>query len=156
MSAFLDHPVRPSLTPPHHHHRHHVMAHFVASYTPPVFSDVSYCICTGTSAGFWLGGSVPPFCLRRRKLWKIDYTKWCILKYNVYGIWINMCGQHIAVLYTCLPRLLSKYNVENRSFCVFSLFNFSSIFPGGQLTPFAPMCGRPWARAWQCRQDSRA
>ena len=29
-------------------------------------------------------------------------------------------------------------------FCMFSLFNFSSIFPGGQLTPFAPMCGRPW------------
>ena len=29
-------------------------------------------------------------------------------------------------------------------FCVFSLFNFSSIFPGSQLTPFAPMCGRPW------------
>ena len=28
---------------------------------------------------------------------------------------------------------------------MFSLFNFSSIFPvGGQLTPFAPMCGRPW------------
>ena len=26
---------------------------------------------------------------------------------------------------------------------MFSLFNFSSIFPGGQLTPFAPMCGRP-------------
>ena len=28
---------------------------------------------------------------------------------------------------------------------MFSLFNFSSIFPGGQLAPFAPMCGRPWA-----------
>jgi len=27
---------------------------------------------------------------------------------------------------------------------MFSLFNFSSIFQGGQLTPFAPMCGRPW------------
>ena len=27
---------------------------------------------------------------------------------------------------------------------MFSLFNFSAIFPGGQLTPFAPMCGRPW------------
>ena len=28
---------------------------------------------------------------------------------------------------------------------MFSVFNFSSIFPvGGQLTPFAPMCGRPW------------
>ena len=26
---------------------------------------------------------------------------------------------------------------------MFSLFNFSSIFPGGQLTPFGPMCGRP-------------
>ena len=26
---------------------------------------------------------------------------------------------------------------------MFSLFNFSSIFPGGQLTPFAPMCERP-------------
>ena len=26
---------------------------------------------------------------------------------------------------------------------MFSLFNFSSLFPGGQLTPFAPMCGRP-------------
>ena len=26
---------------------------------------------------------------------------------------------------------------------MFSLFNFSSIL-GGQLTPFAPMCGRPW------------
>jgi len=27
---------------------------------------------------------------------------------------------------------------------MFSLFNFSFIFPGGQLTPFAPMCRRPW------------
>ena len=33
---------------------------------------------------------------------------------------------------------------EKCSFCMFSLFNFSSIFPGGgQLTTFAPMCGRP-------------
>ena len=29
---------------------------------------------------------------------------------------------------------------------MFSLFNFSSIFQGGQLTPFAPMCGRPRKR----------
>ena len=29
-------------------------------------------------------------------------------------------------------------------FCMFSLFNVSSIFPGGgQLTPFALMCERP-------------
>jgi len=39
---------------------------------------------------------------------------------------------------------------------MFSLFNFSSIFPGrgGQLTPFAPMCGRPCGetrqRWWWC------
>ena len=26
---------------------------------------------------------------------------------------------------------------------MFSLFNFSSIFQGSQLTPFAPVCGRP-------------
>jgi len=26
---------------------------------------------------------------------------------------------------------------------MFLLFNFSSIFPGGQLTRFATMCGRP-------------
>jgi len=30
-------------------------------------------------------------------------------------------------------------------FCMFSHFNFLFTFPGtvGQLTPFAPMCGRP-------------
>jgi len=28
-------------------------------------------------------------------------------------------------------------------FCMFSLFNCSSIFQGGQLTQFAPMCERP-------------
>jgi len=27
---------------------------------------------------------------------------------------------------------------------MFSLFNYSPIFYGGQLTPFAPTCGRPW------------
>jgi len=61
-----------------------------------------------------------------------------------------MCGQHSAVLYACLHWLLSKYNIniENCSvFCMFSLFNFSSIFLGGQLIQFVPMCGRPWHRA---------
>jgi len=28
-------------------------------------------------------------------------------------------------------------------FCMFLLFNFHPFFQGGQLTPFAPMCGRP-------------
>jgi len=34
-------------------------------------------------------------------------------------------------------------------FCMFSLFNFSFIFLGGQLTVFAPMCGRPCKHASQ-------
>ena len=35
---------------------------------------------------------------------------------------------------------------------MFSLFNFSSIFPGGQLTPFASVCGRPWPDGLEYRQ----
>ena len=33
---------------------------------------------------------------------------------------------------------------------MFSLFNFSSIFPGGQLTPSASMCGRPCVHVRRC------
>ena len=32
---------------------------------------------------------------------------------------------------------------------MFSRFNFSSIFSGGQLTPFSPMCGRPCVESSQ-------
>jgi len=42
---------------------------------------------------------------------------------------------------------------------MFSLFSFFIHFPGGQLTPFAPMCGRPWWAALYCEQyhlNSRA
>jgi len=57
-----------------------------------------------------------------------------------------MCGQHSAVLYNRLSWLLSKYdiNIENCSFLHVFAFHFSSIFSGGQLTPFVPMYGRPW------------
>ena len=43
------------------------------------------------------------------------------------------------------PDCSHNINIENCSFCMFSLFNFSSIFPGdkSQLTPFAPRCGHP-------------
>jgi len=34
---------------------------------------------------------------------------------------------------------------------MFSLFNFSSIFPGGQLASFAPMYGRPWFQVTNTR-----
>jgi len=50
-------------------------------------------------------GSMPPCRLRQRKFWKYDYEM-----------------MHSEVL-------------KNALFCMFSPFNFSSIFPGGQLTP---------------------
>jgi len=53
----------------------------------------------GTSAGLWLGGQCPLAAWGKEKFENLT-TKWCILKY----IWI--CGQHSAVLYTCLPWLL--------------------------------------------------
>jgi len=60
------------------------------------------------------------------------------------------CGQHSAVLYTCLPLLLSKYNIniENCSFSHVSLFNCSSILPGVSW-PHLPLCAdahAPWLR----------
>ena len=60
------------------------------------------------------------------------------------------CGQHSAVLYTCLPLLLSKYNIniENCSFSHVSLFNCSSILPVVSW-PHLPLCAdahAPWLR----------
>ena len=97
-----------------------------------------FCIWSETSAGFSLEGQCPLAAWSEENFENLT-MKWCILKY----IWINMWSAFV-VLYICLPWLLSKYNIntENYSFCMFSLFNFSSIL-GGQLTPFAPMCGRP-------------
>ena len=47
-------------------------------------------------------------------------------------VYLNTCGQHSAVF----PATIQKTAL----FCMFSLFNFLSIFRwGGQLTPFAPV-----------------
>ena len=89
-------------------------------------------------------GSMPPCRLRRRKCGKFDYE---MVHSEVYlsKYVVNIAP---AVLYTCLH---SHPHSENRSFCMCSLFNFSSIFQeGGQLTPFAPMCGRPCCQR-QCQ-----
>jgi len=49
-----------------------------------------------------------------------------------------MCGQYSAVLYTCLPWLLSKYNINIET-------ALSSIFPeeGGLADPICPYVTRP-------------
>jgi len=87
-------------------------------------------------------GSMPACRLRRRKLWKFDYE---VVHSEVY---LNNYVVSIARSLHLPALMLSKYNIniENCSFCMFSLFNFLSVFPGGQLTPFAPMCGRPCPR----------
>ena len=98
--------------------------------------------CAGTSAGFWLGGQCPLAAWEEENFENLT-TKWCILKYR--PIWINMWSAYSAVLYTCLPWLLSKYNANTENcflFCMFLLFIFSSFFQGGgQLIPFAHICG---------------
>ena len=61
------------------------------------------------------------------------------------GVYLNKYVVSIAPFSTTVCPDCSQNNnmtIENCSFCMFSLFNFSSIFPGGQLIPFAPMCGR--------------
>ena len=73
-------------------------------------------------------------------------TKWCILKYN----YLNKYVVSIAPFSTpaCQPVITritspSPHPIQKTVFCMYSLFNFSSIFQRGQLTPFANMCGRP-------------
>ena len=78
-------------------------------------------------------GSMPPCRLRRRKFWKFDYEM-------VHaGVYLNKCGQHSAVLYNIAFTSTPHPPFRKLLFCMFPLFNFSCIFPGGQLTPFAPM-----------------
>ena len=76
------------------------------------------------SAGFWLGGQCPLAAWGEIFFEKFDYE---MMHSEVYLK--KICGQHSAVHPT--PTTHS----ENCSFSMFSLFNFSSIFPGGQLTP---------------------
>jgi len=88
-----------------------------------------------------------PCCLRRRKFRKSG----CEMVYSkIYSkVYLNKYVVSIAPFsyptFTPTPHAYS----ENWSFCMFSLFNFLSIFSGGQQTPFAPICGRPWFSAYK-------
>ena len=82
-------------------------------------------------------GAVPPYLLRRRKFWKFDYE---MVDSEVY---VNKYVVSIAPFSTTACPDWSQNIQKTALFCMFLLFNFSSIFPGGsQLTPFAP-----WAYA---------
>ena len=57
-----------------------------------------------------------------------------------------MCGQHSAVLYTCLHRLLSQYNINLESCSFFACFRFlifHPFFPGGSADPICPYVRTP-------------
>jgi len=80
---------------------------------------------------------MPPCRLWRRKFRKSDYE---MVHSEVY---LNKYVVSIAPFSTPACPDCSQDIQKTALFCMFSLFNFSSIFPGGQLTPFASMCGRP-------------
>ena len=85
-------------------------------------------------------GSMPPCRLRRRKFRKFDYE---MVHSEVY---LNKCVVSIAPFSTPACPDCAQNIQKTALFCMFSLFHFSSIFPGGQLTPFVPMCGRLWGQ----------
>jgi len=90
---------------------------------------------SGTSAGFSLRGSMPPCRPRRRKLWKFDYE---MVHFDLNKYVVSIAPFSTPACPDCSQNV-TYLNTEHCSFCMLSLFNFSSIFPlGGQLTPFAP------------------
>ena len=91
----------------------------------------NFALYPGTSAGFWLGGSMPPCRLKRRKFWKFDYEMVHSEEY------LNKYVVSIAPFSTPACPDCSQNITLTQKHCMFSLFNFSSIFPGGgQLTLF--------------------
>jgi len=81
---------------------------------------------------------MPPCRLRRRKFWKSDHE---MVHSEVYlNKYVVSIAPFSTPTFTHTPTPVQKTAL----FRMFLLLNFSSIFPGGQLNLFAPMCGRPW------------
>ena len=99
------------------------------------------CFVTRGSKGFWLGGSMPPCRLRRRKFWKFDYEMEVVHS----EVYLNKYVVSIAPFSTPACSGCSQNNLFRKLvfFACFRFLIFYSFFPEGQLTPFAPMCGRP-------------
>jgi len=92
----------------------------------------------GTSAGFWLGGSMPPCRLRRRKFWKFDYE---MVHFEVY---LNKYVVSIAPFSTsaCPDCSQNIYiNIEICSFfACFRFLIFHLFFQRGVSWPHLPLC----------------
>jgi len=95
-------------------------------------------LLTRMSAGFWLGRSMPPCRLRRKKFKKFDYE---MVHSEVY---LNKYVVSIAPFSTSACPDCSQNLQKTALFCMFSLFNFSSIFPGGgSADPICPYVRTP-------------
>ena len=81
---------------------------------------------------------MPPCRLRQNKLWKFDYE---MVHSEIY---LNKYVVSIAPFST--PAFTPPPIQKTALFACFRFLIFHPFFQGGQLTPFAPMCGRPWSR----------
>ena len=93
----------------------------------------------GTSAGFWLGGQCPLAAWDDKNLENFTMKR-CILEYICINT--HVCSQQSAVLYTCLPWLLSKYNINREKCSVLHVvaFKFFLHFSRGVSWPHLPLC----------------
>jgi len=97
---------------------------------------------TGGFAGFWLGGQCPLAAWGEENFENLT-MKWCILKY-IYVVRTALFSRPACPDCSQMFRKLLL-------FCMFRFLIFHPFFQGGQLAPFAPMCGRPWflrLRVW--------
>jgi len=86
----------------------------------------------GGSTGFWLGGSMPPCRLRRRKFCKFDYET------VHFGVYLNKYTVSVAPFSTPACPDCSQNIYKTAFFCMFSLFNFHPFFSGGSADPICP------------------
>jgi len=85
-------------------------------------------------------GSMPPCRLRRRTFWKFEegYSRRMVMINNNNNNNHHQLDQPVITRITSPPPLFRKL-----LFCMFSLFNFSSLFPGGTADPICPYVRTP-------------
>ena len=92
------------------------------------------------SAGFWLGGQCPlaAWGEKKLKIWLRNGTFWSIGDLNKYVV-------SIAPFST---PAFTPHQPPIRKLLFFACFRYLIFHPfsRGSLTPFAPVCGRPWVR----------